>query len=239
VRLLVSVATPEDAAAAVAGGADIVDAKDPRRGALGAVALPAFLFLHAEVAGRAPVSAAIGDAVDERDVEHEARAFARAGASFVKLGFAGVRTVERVVALLDAALQATPHVIAVAYAEGAAVGAPDPSHVVDAAAHAGALGVLVDTADKAGPGLRALASPAVVAGWVSQARRDGLITALAGKLTSEDVDTMQECGADIIGVRGAACEGGRAGVVSAERVRTLHQRVMRYRPQRCDLPEEL
>jgi uncharacterized protein (UPF0264 family) len=33
-RLLVSVAGPDDARAALAGGADVIDAKDPGRGAL-------------------------------------------------------------------------------------------------------------------------------------------------------------------------------------------------------------
>ena len=62
-RLLVSVADAEDARAAVEGGADIVDAKDPAQGALGSVA-PATLeaIVHA-VDGARPVSAAVGDAV--------------------------------------------------------------------------------------------------------------------------------------------------------------------------------
>ena len=37
-RLLVSVADAAEARAALAGGADIIDAKEPRHGALGAVA---------------------------------------------------------------------------------------------------------------------------------------------------------------------------------------------------------
>ena len=36
-RLLVSVTSAAEASAALAGGADVIDAKDPRRGALGAV----------------------------------------------------------------------------------------------------------------------------------------------------------------------------------------------------------
>ena len=36
-RLLVSVRSEEEARAALAGGADIIDAKEPSRGALGAV----------------------------------------------------------------------------------------------------------------------------------------------------------------------------------------------------------
>ncbi|MBM3821162.1 MAG: hypothetical protein FJW14_19395, partial [Acidimicrobiia bacterium] len=60
-RLLVSVADAIDAAAALDGGADIIDAKDPRAGALGAVPLTVFREIHARVGGMRPVSAALGD----------------------------------------------------------------------------------------------------------------------------------------------------------------------------------
>ena len=42
-KLLVSVSNADEAFAAVEGGADIIDAKDPSRGALGPVSPEAFL----------------------------------------------------------------------------------------------------------------------------------------------------------------------------------------------------
>jgi uncharacterized protein (UPF0264 family) len=56
---------------------------------------------------------------------------------------------------------------------------------------------------------------------VRSARRAGLLAALAGRITLEQLDSMQATGADIVGVRGAACEGGRGGEVAAARVRLL------------------
>ena len=38
--------------------------------------------------------------------------------------------------------------------------------------------------------------------------------ALAGKLMTDDLAFVRDAGADIAGVRGAACEGGRIGRVS-------------------------
>ena len=40
-------------------------------------------------------------------------------------------------------------------------------------------------------------------------------------MTIADLAMVCECGADIAGVRGAACEGGRSGRVTADRVRLL------------------
>ena len=52
-RLLVSVANATEASAALAGGADLIDAKDPLAGALGAVPIAVLAEIHAVVCGSA------------------------------------------------------------------------------------------------------------------------------------------------------------------------------------------
>src|SRR5438552_80298 len=104
-RLLVSVATAAEALAALDGGADVIDAKNPLAGALGAVSIDRLREIHAAVGGRRPVTAALGDAADEAAIEHDARAFAAAGAAFGKVGFAGIASAERVEALIVAAVR--------------------------------------------------------------------------------------------------------------------------------------
>jgi uncharacterized protein (UPF0264 family) len=229
-KLLVSVSDGAEAAAALEGGADIIDAKDPGSGALGAVTLDVFREIHARVAGVRTVTAALGDLNEETDIERAAAAYARAGASLVKVGFSGVRSTSRVAALLAAAREgAAEHagVIATAYADADRVATVDPFAMVDAAARAGAAGVLIDTADKRGPGLRHLMSPTTLRSWVRAARDGGLMVALAGKLTAEDLGLADEAGADIVGVRGAACDHGRTGRVIASRVRQIRSAVAR------------
>ena len=81
--------------------------------------------------------------------------------------------------------------------------------------------MLLDTADKHGPGLRALITPAALAEWVTTAHDAGLRVALAGQLSIDDLEFVKDAGADIAGVRGAACEGGRTGRIGSERVRLL------------------
>jgi (5-formylfuran-3-yl)methyl phosphate synthase len=225
-HLLVSVTSAVDAAAALAGGADLVDAKDPAAGALGAVSIEQFRGIVAAVAGARPVTAALGDAADEPAIEQTARAFASLGASFVKLGFAGISSTDRVSALITAAVSGArrgsgSRVVAVAYADADRAGSISPRRLVAVAARAGATGVLLDTFDKQRGGLRELVAWRALTDWVASAHDTGLFVAIAGKLTASDLPYVRDAGADIAGVRGAACEGGRTGCVTADRVRAL------------------
>src|SRR5437660_622021 len=49
----------------------------------------------------------------------------------------------------------------------------------------------------------------------------GLFAALAGGLSDADFPTVRVLGADLVGVRGAACVGGRTGRIAADRVAAL------------------
>jgi (5-formylfuran-3-yl)methyl phosphate synthase len=244
-RLLVSFASEADVPAALMGGADIIDAKNPGSGALGPVSNAVLREIHVACAGARPVTAALGDAKDEAAIEHAARDFCAAGTALVKIGFAGIASAARVESLLAAAVRGakrseggkanTPSqrgisalcesgVVAVAYAEPEHAACLAHAALVVAAARAGAAGVLLDTADKSGPGLRHLLDGATLAAWVAGAHEMGLFVALAGKLTLDDLSFAHEVGADIAGVRGAACEAGRSGRVVIEKVRALRAR---------------
>ncbi len=231
-RLLVSVANAAEASAALAGGADLIDAKDPATGMLTPVAADVFGEIHASVAGARPVTAAIGNALDEGAIEEAARVFGLAGARYVKVGFAGIGTAERVGVLTKAAVRGaraagsggrTCEVVAVAYADADRTLGLAPFALVAAAAQAGAAGMLLDTADKTGPALRSLLDANALGLFVSSVHETGLFVALAGRLSAGDLPAIRDAGADIAGVRGAACDGGRTGPVSAEKVRLLQQ----------------
>jgi len=229
-RLLVSVANAAETSAALAGGADVIDAKNPLTGALGAVSADVLREIHARVGGARLVTAAIGDAADETDVERAAGTFAAAGAALVKVGFAGMTSASRVGELITAAVRGartgsggTGGVVAVAYADADRVASVAAGAFVDVAARAGATGVLLDTADKSGPGLRGLMTPTALARWVAEAHDAGLLVAVAGKLTADDLAFVRDAGADIAGVRGAACDGGRTGRLSSDKVALLRE----------------
>jgi len=227
-QLLVSVANSTEARHASEGGADLIDAKDPTAGALGAVSLVTLRHIHTTVAGRRPVTAALGDAEDEDSVERAACDYGSVGVEFVKIGFAGTTDHSRVERLIEAAVRGIRStrlqrcgVVAVAYADTGGATSVEPSALTDIAARAGATGVLLDTADKDGPALLRLFSTRALESWVSKAHAVGLLVALAGKLSAEDFSLICETGTDIVGVRGAACKHGRSSAVSAARVRAL------------------
>lgn len=221
-RLLVSVASAAEADAARRGGADVIDAKDPLSGPIGAVSLEAFAGIRA-VAGDVPVSAALGDHADPDALAHMARQFVAAGATFVKAGFAGVESPARIEALLRSARAAVSGrpVIAVAYADHRSNQSASPFVVADVAARCHVGGVLIDTADKDGPSLFDVLDAPFLRTWIGTCRRSNLVVAVAGRLAPNDLPTASRLGADIAGVRGAACDGGRAGRVSEARVRAL------------------
>jgi hypothetical protein len=66
-----------------------------------------------------------------------------------------------------------------------------------------------------------LLDPWTIRAWIVAAQHEGLTAAIAGRLTLDDVPRVAALGADVAGVRGAACEGSRTGRVTALRVRAL------------------
>ena len=142
-QLLVSVASAAEASAALAGGADFIDAKDPLKGALGAVSEEILRDIHGAVGGVRPVTAALGDAADEAEIEAAACVFAATGAAFVKVGFAGMTSVPRAVASDDgrgprrrAGGRGGCGVVAVAYADADRVASLAAGALVDVAVRA-------------------------------------------------------------------------------------------------------
>jgi uncharacterized protein (UPF0264 family) len=227
VRLLVSVATASEASAAASGGAHIVDAKNPSAGALGAVPLETFRSIAAVIGDSRPLTAALGDAEDERSVERDSAAFAAAGAQWLKIGFAGIADARRAGSLIAAAVRGADRggsgVVAVAYADADGRSTLDATTLLPLAARSGARGLLIDTADKTGSGLRGLLTPQQLTTLIDEAHDAGLFVAVAGKLTADDLPFARECGADIVGVRGAACNGGRTSRIDVDRVRRLRE----------------
>ncbi|HZN96354.1 MAG TPA: (5-formylfuran-3-yl)methyl phosphate synthase, partial [Gemmatimonadales bacterium] len=145
------------------------------------------------------------------------------------LGFAGVSSSERAGLLLHAAVAAArehplnPRVIAVAYADWDCAKSPSPDALAAVASRAGAAGLLIDTYRKDGRTLLDLMVPRGLAVLIQKARAIGLTTAVAGALGPDRLSDLREAAPDIVGFRGAACEGGRSGRVTENRVRLLRR----------------
>ena len=229
-RLLVSVRSADEAVLAARDGADIVDAKEPEAGPLGPVSESVLRQIELALPSAMPLGVALGDAADPdafADLLDRIAPPARAGGTFLKIGFAGVSREDQVAAVLRRAvdraheLGPTVAVIAASYADHERARTLSPESILDAAIGAGAAGALIDTWTKDGRGLLRHMSAEALAGWASRARSAGLLTALAGSLTADDLDTLGETRPDVVGVRGAVCRGGRSGTLDPHRLRRL------------------
>lgn len=229
-RLLVSVVSAQEARRALAGGADIVDVKDPAEGALGAPAPEVLSAVVAAVGAAAPVSVALGDLPNlPHTAALAARGAALGGAAYVKVGLRGVRELDPAVALMRAVASAVPaatQVIAAAYADAEALDPPalPAARLPKLVEQAGISGALIDTFVKDGRGLYGWMGESELADLIARTRRSGASFAVAGQLAPGQ---LRRVDADVVGVRSAVCRGGDrsaaldAGLVAAA-VAELH-----------------
>lgn len=227
-KLLVSVTDAHEARVAVQGAVDIVDVKNPAEGSLGAPAPSVIASVRDAVPPERPVSAAIGDLPNlPGTAALAALGAATSGAAYVKVGLAGTSAVADAVAVLRAVREAVDGgamVIAAGYADANRVPSRPlpPDAVLSAARRAGVGGCLLDTAIKDGRGLFEWLTGDALARLVAEGHAAGLEMALAGALRAEDLAAVRATGADIAGVRSAACrDGRRTAPLDGERIGRL------------------
>lgn len=228
-QLLVSVVSEDEVRAAIRGGADIIDVKNPTEGSLGA-SFPRVIRRVRELTPPGiPVSAAVGDMPHLPGTAALAGlGAAMCGVQYVKVGLLGSRCHEEAVSLLSEVSRAvhgySPGVslIATGFADAHKVGALPAQALATAAKEAGADGCMLDTAVKGEGTLLTYLDKAQLRAFVAQCRRADLQCALAGSLGEGDIAWLCELGADIVGFRSAACQGDRAtGRVTVGKVKRL------------------
>ena len=218
--LLASVTDLQEARMAFKGGANIIDLKDPARGALGAVCNDIQQSVTRFIGRRRPVSATVGDLPMSAQIIADAILTTSAnGVDFVKVGLFGPCTHTDILNTLATASQTGIRVIAVLF-----VDQYPPLPLLDPLRAAGCSGVMLDTADKTGGGLFQHLDRETLAAFVSQGRKLGLLTGLAGSLQITDIPLLSALAPDYLGFRTALCHGGRRtsrlSVTAIERVRT-------------------
>jgi uncharacterized protein (UPF0264 family) len=224
-RLLVSVRSAAEAESALAGGAEVIDVKEPENGPLGCADDEVIAAVVAQVAGRVPVSAALGELAD---VKRQALSFPNLTLHFVKWGLAGCRDdvdwrqqLEEQRLQLVRQMSRTQLVIA-AYADWALAQAPPLAEVVAFACQRPGAVLLMDTFVKHhGANLLQWLSPAQLLDIRRRCRAAQVSLALAGSLGKQELLALRDVQPDWFAVRGAACRAGRLSAVCADRVREL------------------
>ena len=230
-RLLVSVRDADEAVSALAGGADIIDVKEPRRGSLGMAdvsQIEAVLQVVRESNPTATVSAALGEAIEW--LSHDELPRLPHGLNYIKLGTAGLArdpdwptTWRRVCneflkSCIRSSSQLTIHdprptihhpplTLPVTYADWRLAESPPPDEVAQLAITAGCPGLLVDTFMKQGQRLLDWFDVRELSKLADTCHRHGLWLAVAGSLDIADLPKLVAVGPDIVGIRSAACRG--------------------------------
>ena len=226
-RLLASVRDPREAELAMRGGADWIDIKDPDAGALGAARDEVIVDIIRAVAQRHPVSATIGDSWDDPVlIADQVAHFSAFGLDYIKIGVRARNMRRELHAAVRAACTNRVPIIAVCMAEAA----PAASDLAALAA-AGVAGVMLDTAEKSGPGLTVLHDRLHLAAFVAEARALGLLSGLAGQLRVGDIPAVYAAGADYLGFRGALCAGQRTDAIGEAAVRRVRAALEQARGQ--------
>lgn len=220
-RLLVSVRDLAEAQAAVEGGADWIDLKEPTAGALGAVSIETAREVAEWVGSRRPLSAALGELSDWR--ECAARQLLEVPTvSAVKLGLAGcAESGSWRTEWLSAAEEiqaAGKTLVAVVYADWRRVGAPRPDEILSLAEQTTCQHLLVDTFDKKSRSSLAQLGETELRRILNWARRSGLRTVVAGRITRGELGDLPGNLIDVVGVRGGVCPADREGTVEARLV---------------------
>lgn len=232
-KLLVSIRSVGEALAAIQGGCEILDIKEPRNGSLGA-ADPGTIAVICEAVAKSerplPVSVALGELTewpDDRPVLS-----LPGNVAFAKLGLSRCRDRpdwqsrwadlrER----FNATAAGELSWIAVLYADAVAA-SPNPESLISAAAQTGCRGVLVDTFSKQQGRLFDHVTRQQLTFWRDAAHASGLLFAIAGSLRESDLPTLKDIAPDIIAVRGAVCRGtNRTAEIDEGAVLTFHQRL--------------
>lgn len=209
--LLVSVCSADEAAIAAEAGVDLIDAKDPLRGALGALPPSVVRDIVAKVGSRARTSAVADTSMGEEALVANVAAMAATSVDYVKLALDpdhGDSVLGRVAAA------ASGRLIAVAFAEdGLATG------TMGRLAAAGFAGAMIDTRGKDGRGLTAILTTAEIADFAASCRALGLLCGLAGSLGVADIPALAAIGPDYLGFRGGLCrDGNRRKSLDPQRV---------------------
>jgi uncharacterized protein (UPF0264 family) len=111
--------------------------------------------------------------------------------------------------------------VLVAYADHGRAGSPDPEHLAGLAVRFRFPAFLIDTAVKDGSTVLDWVTSATLARMRFRLADGGVPFALAGNLDAKTIHSLAPLAPDWFAVRGAACDGGREGTVSTERVRAL------------------
>ena len=219
--LLVSVRDSIEALAALNGGADVIDIKEPRAGSLGAADVGTWRQISHVVAAAKPISVALGelqdDAVFDLARQADGMRFAKIGLSCCKDDFDWSERWRRAIACLPNDVANA----AVIYADHVVAGSPLPEVIVQQAIEFECAAILFDTYSKKNGTLFDYLGEQELRQLCREAKHVGMKVVLAGSLRGDLVLRGLGLEPDYIAVRGAVCRGDRRETVDQSLIKSL------------------
>ena len=220
-KLLVSVRNATEAIDALNAGADLIDVKEPKHGSLGRASTQVLNDVAAAVAGRVPISAALGEIGE--DIEASALQ-ALCHFNFAKIGLTQAVSCSNWRATWREVVNRLPPgvaSVAVIYADGDSYNAPPTESILREAVKLGCAGVLLDTFAKDGRNLFEHWPVSAVGELLAFTREHQMFGVLAGALKGKALLQAAALEPDYVAVRSAVCRGARTDSLSAELVARL------------------
>jgi uncharacterized protein (UPF0264 family) len=229
-QVLISPVSLEEAASIIEAKADIIDIKNVNEGSLGAQfpwhisEIVDFIHGHGITA-----SATLGDLPYKPGTAAlAAYGAAHCGVSYIKAGLHGVNTYAQALEMMVAIRRAVRmvsddiYVVAAGYADYRRFNGLNTWDLVRAAKDARCDVAMVDTAIKDGKTLFDVLTLNEIEDFIGMAKAADLLVALAGSIKADHVEELLRLQPDIIGLRGAVCEGpDRHSKISVEKTKAF------------------
>lgn len=227
--MLASVKSLAEATTVLDESVDIIDLKQPDRGALGALSIDVVADIVDAIDGVIPGSATIGDVKpDDPALLEKISRMSATGIDIVKAGLFGTRPTKHFIDTLSRASAMDINLVVVLFAEDY-IGADSYTALLPT----GIKGIMLDTKYKTGKSLCEIVTGEVLGRFVNTVGRAGLLTGLAGSLRFDDIGQLLKLGPDYLGFRGALCAENnrvnRLDVCKIKKIRNAIPRGKKYR----------
>ena len=202
---LASVSSLHEAQLVRSLGADVIDLKDPARGALGALDEDSVRAIASLPDKNTMLSATIGDLpVYAAELETAVTGMHACGVDIVKVGVFDRTISPFMLSVLERLADRGIRIVLVFFAE-----LYPPDIDFQRLRRGGITGVMLDTCEKANGNLRDKLDDGTLTEFVRKAEQAALMTGLAGSLTRKDIPPLLEINPDYLGFRGALCKRHR------------------------------
>lgn len=220
--MLASVNGLDEAILAFEQQVDIIDLKQPSKGALGALEAESIELIVKYINNRCLISATIGDLPMQAErILDAVTKIASTGVDYIKIGFFPNQEWDTTINKLSTLTQHGLNMIAVLFADQK----PDFS-IIKTFKEAGFSGVMLDTMDKSRGSLTKVMSKQEIKEFVVATKSQQMLCGLAGSLRQEDIKQLQNLQANYLGFRGAICrQQNRVASLDKQALQTIHRTI--------------